>query len=71
MDPVHGLSLVLHSLALEAAFNNTLRELWHLPRRTHTGIVHFVANLISLFNTICHSLFTLYSSLYSELHAPH
>ena len=40
----------LHSL--EVAFNNILRKIWKLPRRSHTGIVHSVANLYSLLNVV-------------------
>ena len=54
-------------LGIEVAFNNILRKLWHLPRRTHTGIVHSVANLISLFNVICHRSYRL---LISALNSP-
>ena len=37
---------------LEVAFNKLLRRIWHLPYRSHTGIVHLVANLDSLFNLV-------------------
>ena len=54
-------------LGIEIAFNNILRKLWHLPQCTHTGIVHSVANLISLFNAICHCSHRL---LLSALNCP-
>ena len=38
----------LHNL--EIAFNKILRRIWRLPNRSHTGIVHLVAKLDSLFN---------------------
>ena len=38
----------LHNL--EIAFNKILRQIWRLPNRSHTGIVHLVAKLDSLFN---------------------
>ena len=38
--------------SLEVAFNNILRRVWSLPRRCHTGILHQVAGLHSLYNTI-------------------
>ena len=41
-------------LVIEVASNNILRLWWHLPQHTHTDIVHSVANLIILFNAICH-----------------
>ena len=37
---------------LEVAFNKILRKIWHLPYRSHTGIVHLVANLDSLYNLV-------------------
>ena len=37
----------LHNL--EIAFNKILRRIWHLPNCSHTGIVHLVAKLDSLF----------------------
>ena len=43
-------SPVLHNI--EVAFNKILRKIWRLPRHSHTGIVHSVANLYSLFNVV-------------------
>ena len=37
---------------IEVAFNKVLRKIWRLPYRAHTGIVHLVAKLKSLLNTI-------------------
>ena len=36
--------------ALEVSFNNILRKIWSLPRQSHTGIVHSVAGLQSIYN---------------------
>ena len=44
-------SPALHSI--EVAFNTILRKIWRLPRHSHTGIVHSVANLYSLYNVVC------------------
>ena len=38
--------------ALEVSFNNILRKIWSLPRHSHTGIVHCVAQLESIYNTV-------------------
>ena len=54
-------------LGIEVAFNNILSKLCHLPWRTHTGIVHSVANQISLLNAICHCSHRL---LLSALNCP-
>ena len=54
-------------IGIEVSFNNILSKPWHFPRRTHTGIVHSVANLISLFNAICHRSHRL---LLSALNCP-
>ena len=35
--------------SLETIFNNILRKIWHLPRMFHTGILHQVAHLDSIF----------------------
>ncbi len=40
----------MHSL--EVAFNNILRNIWHLPRNAHTDIVHATAQLQSLYNVV-------------------
>ena len=37
---------------IDVAFNKVLRRIWHLPSRSHTGIVHCTANLDSLYNLI-------------------
>ena len=37
---------------IEVAFNNILRRIWNLPARTHTGILHCVAQLQSIVNTV-------------------
>ena len=53
---LHGSSLwslsspALHNI--EVAFNKVLRKIWHLHPRSHTGIVHLVARLHSLFNLV-------------------
>jgi len=39
-------------LNIEVAFNKILCRIWSLPARSHTRIVHLVANLCSLFNVI-------------------
>ena len=44
-------SPVLHSI--EVAFNKILWKIWRLPRHSHTGIVHSVANLCSFYNVVC------------------
>ncbi len=38
--------------SLETSFNNILRKIWRLPRLCHTRILHCVAGVQSLFNTI-------------------
>ena len=38
--------------ALEVSFNNILRKIWSLPRHSHTGIVHSVARLESIYNIV-------------------
>ena len=38
--------------SLEVSFNNILRKIWSLPRHSHTGIVHSVARLQSLYNVV-------------------
>ena len=37
---------------IEVAFNKILRRIWSLSPRSHSHIVHLVANLHSLFNVI-------------------
>ena len=37
---------------IEVAFNKILRKIWHLPYRSHTAIVHLVARLQSLYNSV-------------------
>ena len=34
------------------SFNIILRKIWSLPRHGHTGIVHSVARLESIYNTV-------------------
>ena len=54
--PLYGCGLwkisspLVHSL--EVAFNNIQRRVWSLPRCCHMGILHQVAILHSLYNTI-------------------
>ena len=38
--------------SLEITFNNVLRKIWSLPRAYHTGILHQVAGLHSIFNVV-------------------
>ena len=38
--------------SIEVAFNNTLRRIWSVPQRTHTGILHCLAGLPSVYNTV-------------------
>ena len=38
--------------ALDVSFNNILRKIWSLPRHSHTGIVHSVARLESIYNIV-------------------
>ena len=38
--------------SLEIAFNNILRRIWKLPRNSHTGILHKVAHLDSIYNRL-------------------
>ena len=40
--------------SLETTFNNILRRIWSLPRMCHTGILHCVAKVDSLFNIVLH-----------------
>ena len=37
---------------LEIAYNKILRRIWRIPNRSHTGIIHPVARLDSLFNVV-------------------
>lgn len=39
---------------LEVTFNNILRKIWSLPRHSHTGIVHSLAGLQSIYNVVLH-----------------
>ena len=63
--------------ALEVSFNNILRKIWSLPRQSHTGIVHSVAGLQSIYNIVLNrsrkliasatkSICTLLSELFSQ-----
>ena len=63
--------------ALEVSFNNIMRKIWLLPRQSHTGIVHSVAGLQSIYNIVLNcprkpiasatrSKCTLPSELFSE-----
>ena len=36
----------------KVTFNNVLHKIWSLPRRCHTGILHSVANLYSVYNVV-------------------
>ena len=38
--------------SLEVTFNNILRRIWSLPRHCHTGILHSVAKLQSIYNVV-------------------
>ena len=38
--------------SLEVAFNNILRKIWSLSRHCHTAILHCVARLPSMINTV-------------------
>ena len=38
--------------SLEVAFNNIIRKIWSLPRRSHTALVHLTASLSSVYNMI-------------------
>ena len=38
--------------SLEITFNNILRKIWSLPRACHTGILHPVAGLHSIYNGV-------------------
>ena len=47
---------------LEATFNNVLRKIWNLPKLCHTRILHCVAGVQSVYNTLVH----LTSSAFSK-----
>jgi len=52
--------------SLEVAFNNIQRRVWSRPRRCHTCILHQVAGLHSLYNTILdRASKMLHSAVYS------
>ena len=34
------------------AFNNCLRRIWSLPANTHTSILHYCANMLSIYNLV-------------------
>ena len=38
--------------AIEVSLNKVLRKVWHLPRNSHTAIVHCTARLYSIFNAV-------------------
>jgi len=42
--------------SLEIAFNNILWKVWRLPRCCHTGILHRVAKINSIYNQVSHRL---------------
>ena len=51
--PLYGSSLwSASSKSLEVCFNNIIHKIWHLPPRCHTSILHLVAGLPSMFNTV-------------------
>ena len=70
--PMHKFSLYGSSLwslsspllrNIEVAFNKILRRIWHLPNRCHTGILHLVAGLDSIFNVVAkRSKYLLYAA---------
>ena len=37
---------------LEVAFNNCLRRIWSLSANTHTSILHYCANMLSIYNLV-------------------
>ena len=37
---------------IEVAFNNILRQIWSVPQRTHTRILHCLTGLSSVFNMV-------------------
>ena len=53
---LYGCALWLSSAtqihSLEVTFNNIIRKIWSLPRNCHTSILHLVAGLHSLRNTV-------------------
>ena len=51
--------------SIEIAFNKILRRIWHLPYNCHTGIVHSIARLPSIFNTVLNRSLSLLRSALS------
>ena len=49
---LYGSARWMSSSSLEVTFNNILRKIWSLPRACHTGILHQVAGLHSIFNVV-------------------
>ena len=37
---------------LEIAFNKILKKIWNLPSHSHSSIVHYVANIPAICNTV-------------------
>ena len=54
----------LHSL--NVSFNNVLRRIWNLPRNCHTGVVHSVGLISSIYNIVFSRFCRLRSSALSH-----
>ena len=51
--------------SLEVIFNNILRRIWKLPRHCHTGILHQIAGVSSIYNRISKSFSSFLSKAIS------
>ena len=46
---------------IEVSLNEILRKVWNLPRNSHTGILHCVAQVHTISNLLCKRFLSLYS----------
>ena len=51
---------------IEVALNKILRKIWHLPARSHTGIVHCVAKVQTISNLLYHRFHSFISRALSS-----
>ena len=56
--------------ALQITLNNILKKVWRLPRRCHTGILHCIANLESLYNIILSQFSKIFDQVMKFKSAP-
>ena len=51
---------------IEVALNKILRKIWHLPARSHTGIVHCAAKVKTISNLLYHRFHSFISRALSS-----